>query len=387
MQCDKSSAPKSPDEQGNRFAFDSVLPYYNIVEPEYAKTVPLLFEKLILRTYTHCKLNGFASRNEGFTALSVIHIRLKKPALFRDSSSSEEEPTRIKKISITSFTHTQYLHVANYAHNYPTIRVKWTFSLFRNGKLIKEDYTLVKKDMKPLHNLIPIPYLDGDEYEYHELRFNNRNDESVYSAEYWDTWKETGEDMVWHFDNVLYPCFLRAIEKVQGIMQKELTILELGAGDCKLACQLLVCSCTTKHAISKYYAVDNNEGSLQKANEVLNWTDRLTLHSEDLTTVDCNSFLSEKVDVIILCSIVAYTILPKSKSIDLLQRCKQWLSPGGVILITSYASPYFDKKHYKKLGFEVLNTSVPISDPKSFAVFKPFYVLRQPADRENTLKG
>lgn len=380
MECKENyhtSSSSSHLEQGsNPYAFSSVLPYDDN-SPAYREIIPLRFAEMIKETYLNCQNKTTKTQDDNFTALSTVYIRLEKKPVF----ITEAKIDCIIRIKITSLTHNSYFHIAS-ARDFPTLRERWTFSILSKGRLIKEHYVLQKKEMPPLSRLIPLPYLNGDEYEYYERPFNGRNDEKVYSPEHWDTWKETGDDMVSHFDNVIYPCFIAGVEKIHHIMQKQLTILELGAGDGKLASRLLCCLDSTKNAIAEYHAVDKNEASLQKAKQLSSWTSKLTIHEDDLMTVDCKPFL-DQADVIILCSIVAYTVFPKSKSKDLLRRCKEWLSPSGVILITSYAAPYFDRKQYEGLGFTVLNTSVPIPNRSTFDEFKPFYILGLPKSAAN----
>lgn len=258
---------------------------------------------------------------------------------------------------------------------------KWTFILsdqtiehftLSNSKIISSKYFLM-------------PYLKGDELEKVRIRRPAENMEK----NYWDNWKSNDKNAANIYRHLLYPILNESVIKIRDIFNKKIKILDLGGGDGELTLKYLA----YQSFVKTVYVMDSNEKQISQLKMKID--DNCSFHPMqikkkifpilgDLTRLKEIDLLKEKqFEIIILCGVVARQVLSKQNSMELLQKCKNFLVKQGFILITSFSPPHFQKQDYEEMGFHVHNCSYPWikkSKRKDNMInkemkFQPFYVL------------
>jgi SAM-dependent methyltransferase len=371
------------------FPFEAVLDY-NIPENlELEGKVQRFFGKQILGLYRHCQNEKSENNFDCYKPMYFYRIDLKnKNFVWREVEGKPPVERnilfQILKIKIL-FSETNTIP-------YVARRQDWEFTIKKNDVQCEETYSLFD-EQRIQDNVIPFIYLNGNEFE---IGYPPPNQGPFVPTPNWDVWRDVGmaldsdRQRLMHTREIAYGVVQRAFSSICCYFgHRKFSYLDVAGFDGELSLSLLQ-RCTH---IENAYLVDGNQPAVNLAKhrsecdcEFLDLEARRKLkvfpEARDIPSIkDFKEVTNgEQVDVILLCSFVAWGVISREQSKDVLMNCQSALKKDGLVLIVSISNPHFAKEDYEKMGYEVLNMTVPYHEPKKtnpLPEYRAFYVLKK----------
>lgn len=353
------------------FPFRSILPYDNteIYQPLLNSSqfmccrvkIKELFRQQIIKLYNHCILNNDKRKKDDsrkpprscfvYKSTFTLHFDLAKKEVQLEGKHFDSIDLKFSNRDLEPRTQ-QECTFGFKAHPKETYKLYYPFTID-----IVEDQ-------------IPLPYFDGKEVEI--TRHDREKDDDLMKDEDWDHWQERNLIGVCNYQFIYFALTI-AIKKIHSIVNSQkLHILDLGSGEGDLASKI-----EPYPFVEKIYLVERNKTLFSLAKKHFSTKEKVELFNRDITLCDYQEILKgKKVDIIILCGIIAHQVLSREDSYKVLEKCKPILKKNGFVLIASFSYKYFSTPDYEKMGYDVLNANFPYRFIDSPTSFEPLYVLR-----------
>lgn len=323
--------------------YPSAIPFQ---DSEKSALIWLRFSTHLIKLYHHCQAKG-APSFENLNACKkflIIKMDLARLQVFfpNPATGSASQMIRMCVCFLAS-------------SNQRIWGQKISFSFVQAEKVYKEVYWLGKNNALP-EKSFPIVHFNGMEYE----RRAYYKEEAKIDKEKWELF-ERGQGFThshFMYRCVIHPFMNDTVLKAYDFLGRPLVILDICGGNGNLALSIL----NSLDHISEYHLLDQCTSLIANYKEHLSCSlpalEKLSIHTGDVREGNFFQFTQKGVDVVILCGVLAHQVLTKQESENVLRFAKEVSKPDTLYLISSFTIPYFYRKDYEKLGFEVLNMTV-----------------------------
>ena len=215
-------------------------------------------------------------------------------------------------------------------------------------------------------------YLKGDEFEIFKLRSADTLNNS-----HWNAWTDDSDYFYTVYGDEIDPTIVQTmndmIEKLPSGHAKNPFIMDLFAGDGRLIRKL-----RTTYPSGHYMMAERNEVLVNEARK----KNDSSISVEQVDLVKAGNFLElthgERPDIMIASGGLNMQVTDPAGAQAVVQKAYDALTPGGYFIATGLTEVWLKSSDFKKIGFEVLNMSMPKNVFQAHQFPQEFYILRKP---------
>ena len=274
--------------------------------------------------------------------------------------SKEQLKTEVTKLKETiergiqqlSGTHTSTLIYETNKPETPKIEVQIHT---KNGKCTSLKWVFAHNAFAtgPINAAISKKYFSGMEFERRICVYPDPHPKLA-----WDQWEEKVPQIAAHNKDVIHPKVVAKVKDVIKHLSKQVDILDIGGGNGTLASRLCEIA-----SVKEVVVIHSSDKELPKI-------EKMIPKKQSLDEID------EKVDIIVLCDVVACKVLTKTNAAALIKKCHGMLRGNGFLIATSSLPSLVNSDEYEEMGFSVHNKVFIRKTPQGHQ-FDDFYILEK----------